>query len=225
MNPCIVVSSCKKDRELGHNQIIRDTWGKLSPFPIFFILGHGNENPLPDEILVSAKDDYASLPWKTQLGHLAARNLSHDWIFQCFTDTFVDPLRLAASNFERGEFVGNKGSWPLNSKLNPGLSFLHGGPGYWLSPRATDLILAVEIPSTENLEDQWVAKVMQANAVPITDDKRYSMGRTYNFREAVPLPTNDRISCHLSDSGHRYVKEMMLEAHKRRFPQGHGRES
>lgn len=223
MNPCILISSCRKDAVAGHNEAIRQTWGKDSAIPYFFILGSGNVASKPDEIVLPVRDDYFSLPAKTQEGHRWARQHGYDWIFQCFTDTFVDASRLLASVTEHAnaghEYVGNKGAWPMNARERAGLEFCHGGPGYWLAPRATDLMLVAMI-GKENLEDQFVAAVMKASGIRIADDKRYSMGTTYSFRETVPLATNEQISCHLSDSGHRYTGTMMHEAFRRRFPNG-----
>jgi hypothetical protein len=215
MKPVILVSSCKKDQQLGHNQVIRDTWGKDSPIPVFFILGEGNVAEHPDEIVLPVKDGYHDLPWKTREGHRWAKEQGYDWTFQAFTDTFIDVDRLVASDFTRGEFVGNKGFNPAFR----GFDFCHGGPGYWLSPHATDLILNAEF-GKETCEDQWVAWVMKIHGVACVDDKRYSMGTTYNYKESVPLPTNGVISCHLSDSGHKYTKDMMLAAFKLRYSDG-----
>jgi hypothetical protein len=207
MKPVILVSSCRKDVAGGHNDAIRQSWGKNSTLPIFFILGEGNAAQ-PDEIVFPVKDDYLSLPWKTQQGHRWAREQGYDYIFQCFTDTYVDTERLIQSEFERGDYVGNQGIC--------GGDFCHGGPGYWLSPKATDLILAADI-GKETLEDQWVGGVMIQNGVPITPDFRYSMGTSYRCREAKPAPDNEQISCHLSDNGHRYEAAMMFAAERLRF--------
>jgi hypothetical protein len=218
MQPVILISSCRKDANAGNNEAIRATWGSNSAIPYFFILGDGNIATHPDEIVLPVKDDYFSLPFKTQEGHRWARNQGYDYMFQCFTDTFIDTERLAASDFTRGDFVGNKGFNPAFR----GFNFCHGGPGYWLSPKATDIILAANI-GKENLEDQWVAFVMKSHGIEVTDDKRYSMGFTYNYREQVPLPTNSQISCHLSDSAHSYQKEMMYGALWQRFPELKGK--
>jgi hypothetical protein len=165
-----------------------------------------------DEIVFPVKDDYLSLPHKTQQGHRWARAQGYDYIFQCFTDTYVDTERLLNSGFERGgDYIGNKGAHGCR-----GVDFCHGGPGYWLSPRASDLIAASSIGG-ETLEDQWVAQVMKNAGISIAADPRYSMGMTYEFCEAKPLPGNDRISCHLSDSGHKYKAGMMFSAERLRF--------
>jgi hypothetical protein len=214
-NPVILVSSCKKDADSGNNQAIRQSWGKNSAIPYFFILGEGNAASA-DEIVFPVKDDYLSLPHKTKEGHRWARENGYDWIFQCFTDTYVDTERLAKSGFESGHFVGNKGAWPPHARERAGLEFCHGGPGYWLSPKASDLIISADI-GRETLEDQWVAAVMKANNILILDDKRYSMGTTYNFREPVPMPNNNVISCHLSDSGHKYTASLMFAAERKRL--------
>jgi hypothetical protein len=222
MRPVILVSSCRKDADNHLNQAIRETWGKNSAIPFFFILGQRNPpgtympgevpfKPAPDEIVLPVADNYLSLPFKTKEGHRWARKRGYDYIFQCFTDTYIDTERLLNSGFEKGDYVGNKGV-----KGCRGCDFVHGGPGYWLSPRATDLILAADIGS-EQLEDQWVALVMARRRVPIVDDSRYSMGSTYSFKEAPPLPTNHQISCHLSDSGHKYEAPMMFAAQRLRL--------
>jgi hypothetical protein len=209
MRPVILVSSCRQDVASGYNNAVRLTWGKNSALPIFFILGEGNAAPKADEIIFPVKDDYLSLPWKTQQGHRWAREQGYDYIFQCFTDTYVDTERLIQSEFERGDYVGNQG---VGCR---GYDFCHGGPGYWLSPKATDLILAADI-GEETLEDQWVGWVMIQNGVATTPDFRYSMGTSYRYREAKPAPGNEQISCHLSDSGHCYEAAMMFAAERLR---------
>ena len=218
MNPVILISSCKRDVDQRLNQTIRETWGKDSKIPYFFLLGDGNAPTQPDEIvLAGVKDDYYSLPHKTQQGHAWAKAQGFDWTFQAFTDTYIDTERLLASGFaEKGDYIGNKGAWAKNSKERAGLEFCHGGTGYWLSPRATDLIIAADI-GNENLEDQFVATVMKANGIRITDDKRYSMGTTYNFREPKVLATNSVITNHLSDSAHKCTPAIIQTSFRERF--------
>jgi hypothetical protein len=212
-NPIILVSSCRKDVAAGLNQAIRETWGKKPAIPVFFLLGERNVDPLPDEIVFPVPDDYLSLPFKTKAGHKWAREQGYGYIFQCFTDTYVDTERLLRSGFEKGDYVGNLG---VDCGRGHQFRFCHGGPGYWLSPKTSDLLLAAGI-GEEKLEDQWVGLVMQKNRIAITDDSRYSMGTTYRYREPLPLPRNHQISCHLSDSGHKYEASMMFAAERLRM--------
>jgi hypothetical protein len=221
-NPVILVSSCFRDKKNGNQQIVRDTWASKSSIPVFFLLGKSiNSADREDEILVDAPDDYFGLPFKTQQGKRWARAHGYDFVFQCFVDTYVVPERLAASGFQNFNYSGNESE--IYGFANEKYTFCHGGPGYWNGPKAIEVIInaPIELKRFEwhKWEDQWAGHTLRRAGIRPRDDKRYSMGTSYQKREAVALPDNDVISEHLSSVTGIYDKDWMIQADHQR----HGR--
>ena len=217
-NPVILVSSCARDKKNGNQQTVRDTWAHKSPIPCFFLLGKGNSAAGEDEIVLDVPDDYFGLPFKTKEGKRWARAHGYDFVFQCFVDTYVEPERLAASGFQNYNYSGNE-----SELYAAGFTFCHGGPGYWTGPKAIDILIDAPILrgmfDWHKWEDQWTGHTLTLAGIKPHDDKRYSMGTSYNKQEAVALPDNDVISEHLSSVTGIYDKEWMIQAEHQR----HGR--
>lgn len=213
--PCILISSCKRDVFNGANQAIRDTWGADSAIPYFFLLGKENGITMQrDEIVLDVPDDYLSLPFKSREGKRWALATGFDFFFQCFTDTFIDTERLAASGYEKHDYTGNLAvGWKI--------SFAHGGPGYWTSKKCAKVLIdrAIEgnhFPETDRYEDQWTGRIL-GGSVQCWDDKRYSMGCSYKFEKGAVLAENDLITEHLSSATNQYHPEWMHQAFAKRY--------
>ena len=84
---------------------------------------------MDDEVLIDVPDGYRYLPLKTRASHVYAVEHGYDYVFQCFTDTYVNVPNMLQSGFEYYDYVGYivTNSWG---------SYIAGGPGYWLSRRA-----------------------------------------------------------------------------------------
>jgi hypothetical protein len=158
-------------------------------------------------------DGYFDLTEKTKEGHRWAFSAGFDWTFQCFTDTYIDTERLLTSGFQHHDYTGNLAIEPY--------PFLHGGPGYWLSPKATRILLESPIDIAardhEKYEDRWAGIRLAVAGIDPVDDRRYSMGISYRYKQPDPLPGNEVISVHLSNQTNFYSPEWMRQVHAARF--------
>jgi hypothetical protein len=215
--PVILVSSCKRDAENGANSVIRDTWARRVPkIPVFFFLGRGCRARYENDVLLDAPDDYFGLTPKTQLSLQWAIDRGYTNAFRAFTDTFIDVDRLEASGYQEWEYTGNLSEW-----YEGGFNFCHGGPGYWLGsvamPIAAHARMWQERWEWHKWEDQFVGHTLYRAGIRAADDKRYSMGTSYEKAENVCLANNDVISEHLSAYTGMYDKDWMLQAYNRRL--------
>ncbi|VVB52939.1 Uncharacterised protein [uncultured archaeon] len=225
LNPIILVSSCKRDRENGCHEAQRNTSFSDSRISYRFVLGIGNSNPDSDEIVLDVPDDYAGLPWKTREGHRWALNNGFDYIFQCFADTYCNTERLLASGFEKRDYTGSFVSLdylphdvPQFGATRPD-QYASGGPGYWLSPRCSRLIVEAEVKHPEEdswmnrviaagAEDLWVGNVVSRAGIQGTHDNRYwSDG-------GQMLASNDVIAMHIGKGPGKYSPEVFYEQHR-----------
>lgn len=217
MRPIILISSCNRDRRNGHNQAVRDCWAHFSPIPYKFFLGD-LEPERDDEVgLPWCPDNYFSLTQKTQESLRWALDQGYDWFFRAFTDTFIDTVRLASFAQEiphiTCDYIGN-------TSFSPRILFCHGGPGYWLSRRAAELVVqAPRQGEFEKMEDQFVGEVMMKHSIKPIVETRFSMGQSYGMCEPAVLPHNDIITCHLSNWCNKYVNEWMYQAYFWRYRQ------
>ena len=214
--PAILISSCKRDADNGANLAVRETWGLDSPIPYFFVLGRGCVAKYANDLVLDVPDGWLDLPLKTKEGHRWALDMGFDFIFQCFVDTFIDTERLLASGFERNDYTGNK------SEPYPGFTFAHGGPGYWTSRKAVKIVLDSPIDpaafESDKYEDQWSGRRLGLAGIECFDDKRYSMGWSYNRDEtAFCLEDNDTITVHLSSQTGLYEPEWMRQLYSKRY--------
>jgi len=157
-NLLLAVKSCHKHRVAGWNQIIRDTWGRHAyPDTLLFFHGEQEQEHLlaqkEDEIFLNCRDNYNSLPYKTQailkFFLLVER---WEWIFLCDVDTYVRPRELRRVGYENWDVSGRFGSHP-----EIGTTFRHsddrgnlienchpwpsGGVGYFLSRKAAGIVV------------------------------------------------------------------------------------
>lgn len=202
MKPVILISSCARDKDGGYHDAIRNTWAHGSAIPYFFILGEGNVSNWAEEVVMyGVPDDYKSLPYKTREGHRWAMQQGFDYIFQCFTDTYIRPERLLASGFEGHDYLGNF------SEPEPGFgAYASGGAGYWLSEKASKILCLSEIDHWA--EDLWVGRVMGKHKVKASHDPRYWIRGGQSHKK------NDAITVHLSQGTDNYSPQWMHQQHK-----------
>ena len=185
-------------------------WAKSPHIPVRFFIGDSDPTEA-DEIALDCPDNYFSLPQKTKLSLEWALKQDYTHYFRAFTDTFIDTARLRASHFAEADYAGN----PFQHGTRG--FFMHGGPGYWLSRRAAELVCAAELSITEQLEDQWVGRCLVDTDVTVKCDYRYSMGLSYVYRQLPVRPDNDVISEHLSLKRDAYTKDLMYRAYYRSY--------
>ena len=206
---CILVNSCKRDQENGWNDVVRETWAKSSPLPVFFIVGDGCFASLPDEVKLNVPDHYLGLPVKTKASLAWAVRNGYTRVFCASITTYVDIKRLEVDGSYRWEYVGNGKS-----------GFFQGGPGFNLGPRAMSILLDTPIwPASfpgDNFADQWIGRSL-TNRVTWRQDDRYSMGMGVKQCEPDPLRDNDVISVQLSNWRGEYYPDWMRQVHAGRF--------
>ena len=127
MDIVILVKSCARDRDRGIHNVIRDTWGGWTELAdVRFVLGDGNTDPLPDEIVLPARDGYDYLWEKTREANHWALGHNYRHAFHCCTDTYVVVPRLVALCKIVGHYVG----------CATGEGHPSGGAGYLLNEPA-----------------------------------------------------------------------------------------
>jgi hypothetical protein len=158
----ICVKSCQNDRERGDHNVIRSTWGRDARdlgITVKFFVGQRSIDDRTgiryesDEVLLSVKDDYASLPFKTR--EICARMVGKvlSGLFLCDTDTYVDVKKLITSGIENYDYAGHfhdktTGTFKYDAIDRDGNKEHHdeiynwasGGYGYYLSQKAAAMV-------------------------------------------------------------------------------------
>jgi hypothetical protein len=175
--PIIMIGSCERDRNNGYNDSIRNTWAKAWKHLIDyrFVLGKTCSNPKPDEIIVHSGDGYYDLPFKTREGHRWALDNGYDYVFQCFTDTYIIVPRLLKTDFRRydctGHMINHNGSSTNKCLCGCDKStgeYPQGGAGYWLSPKASKVLIADTPGHPDDFwmsEDLWVGNALRRGGI------------------------------------------------------------
>ena len=174
MKTVVGIKSCIRDLNLGHHEVIRQTWGKhLGDVDLLFFVGRKDKEEFvaaaqADEIVLDVDDSYDALPQKTKAILEFVHGLSYDFCFLCDTDTYIIPERLMRSGFENYDMAGRFGTVHA-----PGTQFRYidgrgkypnlwaypsGGLGYFLSRRAMQDVYMAE-PAVW-AEDMYVGQVL-----------------------------------------------------------------
>lgn len=226
----ILIGSCERDRNNGYNQAVRDTWAKAWGYLIDykFVLGSTCTNPKDDEIIVDAGDGYYDLPFKTRAGHKWAMEHGYDFTFQCFTDTYIIVPRMFSPDFRRfdctGHLIRHAPNCSCGCKHTTEL-YPQGGAGYWLSPKASKVIIN-DTPGHPNdywmSEDLWVGNALRRGGLSIMchDPRHWACNYPHSggiFTQCVgDVPAchdNKVISVHMSRGCNNYDVSWMYEIH------------
>jgi hypothetical protein len=154
--------------------------------------------PQEDEVVLDCPDGYLYLGHKTWHSHRWALDHGYDYIFQCFPDTFIDIPKLMDSGFEDTEYTGHQCG-------GSGAKYASGGAGYWLSKKATELVLTV--PVNDWAEDRWVGRSLAPFGILLKHDPRYGRPTDRPHRD------NDFITSHLCDTPNVYNNQVMRDAY------------
>ena len=157
--------------------------------------------PKSDEVVVPCPDGYLYLGHKTRHSHKWALDHGYEFIFQCFPDTFIDIPKLMESGFEQYDCTGFLNS---GKDVNAPKRYPFGGSGYWLSKRATELLLEGSV--THWAEDWLTGWILSKSDLQFHHDPRYS--------DQQPYVDNDLITRHLCDSPKVYDNQLMREAYR-----------
>lgn len=174
----IAILACHKRTNYCDYQ--RITWIKdikYADHRFFFGVG-AHEFQKADEVRLDVPDDYPNLALKVRgISEWAVKH-DYDFVFKCDDDTFVNPVRLLNSGFEKHDYVGE-------ARVLDGLGkFICSGGGYWLSRKALQAL--AESPTEEHFkprhmalngpekwqEDRWVAEVLQKRGIRPANDRR-----------------------------------------------------
>ena len=215
MKLLIAISSCYDFEKNGNNQVLRETWlPDAADYKFFMGEGQGAETEklADDTIFLPGVDDgYGDLSKKTQHSLRWAHERGYDYVFRCFPDTYCRPERLTASGFETHDYHGDF----RGEQCRPD-NYPSGGPGYFLSRRAFELLLDAPIEGVHRVsvyaEDLWVGQILNRHrdkGLKYFDDPRFV---NHGTRAAGPLRHNSLISTHLSCPD-RYNSDRMREKH------------
>lgn len=176
MNKVLIsVKSCHRDRYM-HPRIL-ETWGSLVQYYDWIDLRFFIGRPAPpyltsNEVPVACADDYASLTSKVDAvlnWFLTVPEYTH--IFICDTDTYVDVAKLATAFTGHEQYVGFTGMNAIHGAA-------HGGPGYWLSRQAVEVVIRLatrdSIQSTAQ-DEWWVYEQLYKVGIHPVHDERYSL--------------------------------------------------
>jgi hypothetical protein len=148
-------------------QAIRDTWAKDVPPEVdlrFFYGGIPGEIPRFDEVWLDVEDDYAHLPHKVVAICGWALGQGYDFMLKADDDTYIWPKRaLEEVRYKQWQYAGYMAHMG---------SYISGGPGYWLSRKAMEIISTVT-PWTW-AEDMIVGETLAKHHV-----KGYELNKTH----------------------------------------------
>lgn len=182
MNVVVLICSCKADRANGRQRATRETWvrewGHL--MDVLVMLGHGNADPEPDEIILDAPDGYVELPVKTFKGCQWALDQGYSHAFKCDTDTYIILPRLV-------KVIPPPDVHFAGCRHNNLFPYGHaGGGGYWLDRVALEVI--ANTPPVDGAlgmpyEDAWVSATLAKQGIfAAYDDTRYrASGARFDF--------------------------------------------
>ena len=219
----IAVMSCWDDRARGAHDAIRQTWvSRMVPTLDYKIFVGRPENPFGklyhDEEQLDVIDQYGGLPWKSQAIRRWALDHGYKWVFKADRDTYINPARLADSGYRAYDYAGHFPKEPVDGPVptmpDPKGRYIYasGGPGYWTSVRAMEVIVAapVDEKAQDNYgsmaEDLWMANILIPAGMQGWHDHRYM------FKGSALVP--EAISIHLSTHTGGYHPSWLLNAHK-----------
>ena len=196
----VAISSCQAYENDGRNQSLRDTWLPELKWDYKFFHGQGSQRR-DDVVNVDCNDAYYDLTSKTKLKCKWGVEHGYDFIFCCFPDMYARPERLELCGFEQHYYFGT------TSHNCPGGCYCQGGPGYFLSRRAAELI--ANCGENYPNEDCFVANILlRAGVKPIHCDG-------FKYLGPGPLKTNDVITNHLSVQPDGFTVACMHAEHDR----------
>lgn len=145
-------------------QAVRETWAQdfkyFKTVDVRFFYGKPSDGyprqPLADEVFLDCPDGYGSLPLKTVGVCKWAVEHDYEYIYKCDTDTAVYAEKLLIEMMEN--------SFDYAGYLHA--SVCSGGPGYFLSRRAAQIVAEQGGGNGEIwAEDVWVSRVLARNGI------------------------------------------------------------
>lgn len=171
---------------------LRDTWLKDVTIDYKLFYGKGGNAPGPDEVFLTAPDDYLGSSHKLKTLVKWALAHGYDRLLKVDDDVFVHWDRMVADrSFTEGDYVG--GGFSANE------AYAHG-PCYWLSRRSMEIVASSPIGS-EWAEDRWVGlSLNRHNIFPRIEPRFYNQrapeGTRLQFIDETLLDIPSVISLH-----------------------------
>ena len=139
---------------------------------------HGSELwvPVPDRLACLPQQVRAFCQW-------ALTRDDWDYLFKCDDDTFISIPRFLDFDPAGKDYIGDRLRYG-------GLTYAHGGGGYFLSRKATG-ILAEHLTQAEGAEDWWVGETLRQHGIGLHHSGQFD-GRGRD----IPKPQNNRITTH-----------------------------
>jgi hypothetical protein len=187
--PLILIASCELWRLNGYNETARQTWLRSWPdgYDYRFTLGRGCQNPAPDELILDAPDDYLGLSYKVRESRRWATANGYGYTFHCGSDTYVIPPRLLASGYEKHDYSGYLIHDEHRLYAPRNIQMAQGGGGYWLSPRAGNVVAVAPIYDWMlKAEDVFVADGLFNAGIAFGHDAGYW---SWGYRSESDPPT------------------------------------
>ena len=230
MRCLIAISSCYEYERNGNNNAMRETWlpdirrFKDLHYRFFVGVGQGAEHtvtPADCILLRDVPDDYGNLTYKTQSSLRWAHRHEYDFVFRCFPDTYCRVDRLMSCGFEQYDYYGDFRGDPSTNEVSHqrAQNYASGGPGYWISKRAYELLLHAPVLGvwrdeiTPYTEDLWTGNILGRHLdlhLRYFDDTHRFINRGSRY---WPRKDNIAITAHLSCPDHPYTKDRMYAAH------------
>lgn len=187
MNPLVAIMTCHQFRDRANAQ--RDTWVKDIPEKLdyrFFLGKKDGYQPLADEVMLDAPDDYRNFPLKVQAMRRWARERGYTLVLKTDCDSYIVPERLIETIPTR-DYVGRLRG-PSDKYPAPYCS----GFSYWNSAKALDALIATPW-NGDFAEDRFTGNALLAAGIQPDHDPRFavvfSKNNALSFREP-PLQGN-----------------------------------
>jgi hypothetical protein len=179
MRPLILITSCQQ--HLARNQQCRATWLQDCNVDYRFVLGNGNSVTFGDELILPVDDSYYGLPAKIQQSHKWALDNGYDYILKTDCDVYVCVARVFNSDFRDYDYTGNF--------YYPNFCM---GAAYWLSRRATEILVnaPLPLPFAPGGDDVWVGATMTAAEIQGHHESRYYIGDIPDYSNCFSLHTS-----------------------------------
>lgn len=183
-------------------QAQRETWFIDCPCDYLYFLGEPYTNAsaedMPDIFRIEGLPDGPNWEGTARTPHMLRKvealvkyawDGGYDFVFKCDDDTYVRPRQLVESGFEHWDYTGGREvTWvnqPVEKTGAPGrfiFEFGQGGPGYWLSRKAMQVILDHGLHLYPG-EDVAVGQLLALNGIRLHPDPRYI---TIERKTAIP---------------------------------------
>lgn len=174
MKILIAVICCHKRRDWS--DLARATWATVVPSSadVRFFFGRGaSKVTLKEDVVLDCDDSYQKLPEKVQTIVRWALSNGYDYMLKCDDDVILNPEALLASGFDHADFTGHECA-PKNQTP--------WGFNYWLSQKAMKIVAGAVLPSDNN-DEAWVSRNMNANGILLNHDERYFMHYGHHLKD------------------------------------------